>query len=139
MSFNWKNLPAIIACLALLSSCEYDYSYQVANLTGETMRLEICESHTPNRRDILTITPGKTVEIARHKGGGVKWDYVPGDKFKQSPDELLPLRSITEIYVGDRLMPDSLRCRKYWDFSSKKLHSRYKLSITKDLILTVNK
>jgi len=142
LSDYWKYRSVIVACLAfvlLLSGCEFDCSYQVSNQTGETIRIELCQSFTPNRKDLFTITPGKTMEIALHKGGVVTWDHVPPDEYKQSPETPLPPHATVEIVVGDRLMPDRLHYRQYWDFSTKRLHSKYKLHITEDLISTVIK
>jgi len=126
-----------IVCMAfvvVLSSCEFDYSFQIVNLVGDTIHIEISENYTPIRRDQLKINPGKTVEIAHHTSGVVAWDYVPEDNYKHFPDKLLPPSAIVEMSIGDRLMSDSLRCRKYWDFSAKRLHGKYVLRLTEELI-----
>ena len=131
------HLAAIAALIAFFAGCDsfYDYRFQITNLTGDTIRVELRQNNSSNYKND-TVVPGQTTVIFR-EGGACRPDYVPEDKYGSYPGNILPPRSKVTIYVGDILMPDSLRYHKRWDYSSQKLLGVYTLNITEELVFTL--
>jgi len=125
----------IFLFLFVLLSCDtpYDVFYEIENCTDKNVIIEtrIGLSYVPDKEKTFNIAPGETVCV--HNTGGVNAkDYIPPDEYF-SPDDLLPRDFVKfDIYVGGILMEDSLRCRKNWEFFSKKLLGVYTLRITDD-------
>ena len=121
--------------------CYYDVSYEVENLTDETvvieMRVKLAQSQGDERDYSLTVAAGKSLNV-NNSGGNCSCDYVPAD-LHDSPDEALPVGFVKfEIYVENILMPDELRYRKNWDYTAKELRGVYTLRITKEKVNTID-
>jgi hypothetical protein len=135
--FKQVIVAVCFAVAVLLPSCDtpYDILYNVANLTNESLRIDASyEEWISGRKTVketsFIIAAGKTVTVKESWGVNAR-DYVPPDKHAWQPDTfLLPERfEKFDIYVGDILLPDSVRYRKNWEYSAKKLLGVYALYI----------
>ena len=128
----------------MLVSCDslYDVFYEIENRTDEIVcidiRLGAHYSYIKEKDRSFTVAPGKSVKIFETGGVNAK-DYVPPDEYF-SPDEMVPRHfEKCDIYVGDILMTDSIRYRKNWNYSAKKLLGIYSLSITEERVVVFGK
>ena len=149
---NLKNVAAIlrlcsvqvVACFAMFAGCDtgYDVFYDVVNLTNDQVRIEAKYKSwlSGGKECSFTIASGETARVYDNGGLNAK-DYVPIDEHAYPPQnkELPPFEKF-EVYVGDVLLPDSIRHREYWEYSAKKLLGVYTLRITEKLVseLVVN-
>jgi len=125
-------------------SCDtlYVVNYEIENRTDDIIfidiRLGAHYSYIKEKDREFTVAPGKSVKIFETGGVNAK-DYVPPDDYF-FPDEMVPRHfEKCDIYVGDIQMADSIRYRKNWDYSAKKLLGVYTLSITKETVLIFGK
>ena len=142
----WHIAAAMAACLTvvvLFTGCDpiYDYSFQVANLTGDMVRIEKSDQTYKDRDSTYTIAPGGKAEIEKYVicssyfSEAPRWTELenPG-----KPDLIIPEGCKLTIYVGETILPESVQLRKYWDYTEKKRHGVLLLNITKELISTLN-
>jgi hypothetical protein len=136
---NVTLIVAGVVLAALCTGCDafYYYEFQLTNLTGETIRAEIVDvPGTYSKDSVYTIMPRQTAVIYRN-GGVCQPNYVPEDRYATYPDPVLPPQIKATLYIGDTVLPDSLRHHKHWDFRAKKLLGVYTLTITEELIETL--
>ena len=128
----------------VLAGCDtpYDVFYEIENRTDKVVFIDahFWDSHSivHEKECSFTVVVGETVRI--YADGGVNLnDYVPEDRFP-SPDEIIPRNfDKCDVYIDGVLMPDSLRCRKNWDYVAKKRLGVYTLRITEESIATFGK
>jgi len=132
---NLRNVT--VACIAaiMFSGCDahYDYIFKVANQTGVSVRVEAVGYN--NRDEVFSIPAGEIVTIFREGGMTGSAKYVPEDRYQNanSSSNLPPIKKF-EVYVGNTLLSDSVRLRKYWDYSAQKLLGTYTLIVTEKLL-----
>ena len=132
------NVAAVVALLAVCAGCDtgYDVYYDVENQTGETVRIEAKNKRwlSGGKECSFTVLPGESARVYSAGGLNAK-NYVPVDEHAYPPqDKELPPFEKFEVYVGDVLLPESIRHREYWEYSAKKLLGVYTLRITEELI-----
>jgi len=133
---RFEHLSVMVVCYALsvlLTGCDHKYLFLVVNQTGDTLRLEICKDDTPYKQQIYTIPPRRK-ELIFSEVERSFWNNTPKDKYEKYPEMILPPRSKVEIYKFEKLMPDSLRYRKHWEYKTFNQSGIYTLNITAELV-----
>ena len=135
MKTVFVHIAAIVVFATFLSACDspYQYIFYVTNHTGEPVQVEAVAHN--NKNSSITIPEGKTIDIYSEQNMTSNHNYVPEDLYmdRNSWRHLPPYKKF-EVYAGNTLLSDSVRLRKYWDYSAKKLLGTYTLNVTEELV-----